>query len=141
MTTLITGGAGFIGSHLTERLLATSDERIVVLDNFNAYYDPQFKRSTAGRLADSPRVVLVEGDVRSEELVADLLKRHQVRRVVHLAASPGVPYGQLRPVETTENNVQATIVLLEAARRQGVDRFLFASSSTVYGPRAEIPFV
>ncbi len=141
MSTLITGGAGFIGSHLTQQLLAATDERVVLLDNFNGYYDPALKRANAASLTASPRVTLVEGDLRSESLVADLLKTHQVRRIVHLAASPGVPYGQVHPLETTDNNVQGTTVVLEAARRHGVDRFLFAASSTVYGLGAGIPFV
>jgi len=141
MATLITGGAGFVGSHLTERLLAVSEDRFVVADNFNAYYDPQLKRANAARIAASPRVTLVEGDLREPDFAARLLQQHDVRRIVHLAASPGVPHGQSNPLETTENNVQATVMLLSAAKQQGVDRFLFASSSTVYGPRSAIPFV
>jgi len=141
MTTLITGGAGFVGSHLTERLLAESDERLVVVDNFNDYYAPELKRANAARIAASPRVTLVEGDLRKADFAPALLKQHGVRRIVHLAASPGVPYGQAHPLVTTENNVQATVILLNAAKEHGVERFVFASSSTVYGPRSAIPFV
>ena len=141
MSILITGGAGFVGSHLAERLLAASDAPLVLLDNFNSYYDPQLKRASAARLTKSPRITLVEGDLRRDSLVSDLLEQHQVRHIVHLAASPGVPYGQVHPLETTDNNMQGTIVMLDAARRQQVDRFLFAASSTVYGPKAAIPFV
>lgn len=141
MSILITGGAGFIGSHLTERLLATSDERLVLLDNFNSYYDPSFKRANAARLSESSRVAVVEGDFRDSDFVTHLLDREDVQRIVHLGASPGVPYGQIHPLETTDNNVQGTAVLLEAAKRRGVQRFLFAASSTVYGLGAAIPFV
>lgn len=141
MSILITGGAGFVGSHLVERLLAETQQQVLVLDNFNDYYDPRLKRANARGLVDSARVTVVEGDFRDAALVGDLLQRHQVRQIVHLGASPGVPYGQVHPLITTDNNVQGTVVLLDAARRQGVERFLFAASSTVYGMGAAIPFV
>jgi UDP-glucuronate 4-epimerase len=141
MSTLITGGAGFVGSHLIEHLLAHSADPLVALDNFNDYYDPQIKRANAARFAGEPRVTIVEGDFRDPALVERVMREHAVRKIVHLGASPGVPFSIAHPLVTSDNNVQGTLVLLEAARLHKVERFLFASSSTVYGRGAAIPFV
>lgn len=141
MTVLVTGGAGFIGSHLVERLLAETDRHIVVFDNFNDYYNPQLKRENAASLASNPRVTLVEGDYRDFDLADRLMLEHEVRAICHLGASPGVPASLREPRQYVENNVTGTLSLLEAARRHPVERFLFASSSTVYGRGAAAPFV
>jgi UDP-glucuronate 4-epimerase len=141
MTVLVTGGAGFIGSHLVERLLAETDRRVVVLDNFNDYYAPQLKRDNAVTWAANSRVTLVEGDYRDFDLAAHLLLEHSVKAICHLGASPGVPASLREPRTYVENNVTGTLSLLEAARRHPVERFLFASSSTVYGRGAAAPFV
>jgi UDP-glucuronate 4-epimerase len=152
MSILVTGGAGFVGSHLVEMLARDAaarrgkdargtDQRIIALDNFNDYYDPGLKRANAAALATLPHVALVEGDFRDAALVDRIMTEHRVRAICHLGASPGVPASLERPLETTENNVQGTLVLLEVARRHPVERFLFASSSTVYGRGAAAPFV
>jgi UDP-glucuronate 4-epimerase len=141
MSILVTGGAGFVGSHLVEMLVRTGSHRVVVLDNFNEYYDPRLKRANAQSLSALRDVTIVEGDFRDTSLVARLLQEHAVRAICHLGASPGVPASLERPLETTENNVQGTLAVLEAARRHPVERFLFASSSTVYGRGAAAPFV
>ncbi len=141
MSILVTGGAGFVGSHLVEMLVRTGCQRVVVLDNFNDYYDPRLKQANAQALAALRDVTIVEGDFRDASLVARLLQEHAVRAICHLGASPGVPASLERPLETTENNVQGTLAVLEAARRHPVERFLFASSSTVYGRGAAAPFV
>jgi UDP-glucuronate 4-epimerase len=141
MTILVTGGAGFIGSHLVESLVRDTAARVVVLDNFNQEYDPRLKRQNAAALAAHPQVVVVEGDVRDEALVGGLMTSHNVRAICHLGASPGVPASLVRPVATLENNVVGTLKLLEAARLHAVERFLFVSSSTVYGRGAAAPFV
>jgi UDP-glucuronate 4-epimerase len=140
MSILVTGGAGFVGSHLVEMLIRDGADRVVVLDNFNDYYDPRLKRANAQILAALGQVTIEEGDFRDRALVNDLLDRHGVRMICHLGASPGVPASLERPLETTENNVQGTLVLLEAARTHPVERFVFASSSTVYGRGAAAPF-
>jgi UDP-glucuronate 4-epimerase len=137
---LITGGAGFIGSHLVEHLLTAASEPLVVLDNFNDYYDPRLKRENAAGWVNQPRVTLVEGDYGDADLVNGVLVDHQVRAICHLGASPGVPASLLKPRECMQNNVVGTTTLLEAARRHPVERFLFASSSTVYGRGAAAPF-
>jgi UDP-glucuronate 4-epimerase len=141
MSILVTGGAGFIGSHLVEALRHGSEEAIVALDNFNAYYDPALKRANAAAISRLPRVQVVEGDFRDQAFVPQLLASHQVRAICHLGGSPGVPYSLAHPGETVENNVQGTLALLEAVRKHPVERFLLASSSTVYGRGAAAPFV
>src|SRR5262245_55432038 len=141
MSILITGGAGFIGSHLVEHLLATTDQRLIVLDNFNDYYEPSLKRQNAAAWAGNQRVTLVEGDFGDRDTAEAVLLDHQVTAICHLAASPGVPASLRHPREYFQNNVVGTVTLLEAARRHPVERFLFASSSTVYGRGAAAPFV
>jgi UDP-glucuronate 4-epimerase len=141
MSILITGGAGFVGSHLVEHLLGTAEERLVVLDNFNDYYDPRLKRRNAAAWAGNQRVTLVEGDYGDPDTAESTLLDHEVRAICHLGASPGVPASLKHPREYLQNNVVGTTTLLEAARRHKVERFLFASSSTVYGRGAAAPFV
>jgi UDP-glucuronate 4-epimerase len=153
MTVLVTGGAGFIGSHLVAALLGghvgltprrspgLEVSRIVVLDNFNDYYDPQLKRANAAELAESDRVTIVEADFCDAAAMAQLFAKHDFEHVIHLGGSPGVPYSVNHPAEVLHNNVQGTLALLEAARQHPVQRFLFSSSSTVYGQGAAAPFV
>src|SRR5438874_2483572 len=141
MSLLITGGAGFIGSHLVEHLVAATDKRLVVLDNFNDYYDPQLKRQNAAAWSDNPRVALIEADFGNADTAENLLLEEKVTAICHLAASPGVPASLRHPRDYFQNNVIGTVTLLEAVRRHPVERFLFASSSTVYGRGAAAPFV
>jgi UDP-glucuronate 4-epimerase len=138
---LVTGGAGFIGSHLVELLLTQPDLRVVVLDNFNDYYDPQIKRDNIAAIAADSRVPLVEADFRDSAVCRQTLAEHQVKQVIHLGAYPGVPYSLKAPQVYIDNNITGTVSLLEAARQYPIDRFLFASSSTVYGRGAHVPFV
>jgi UDP-glucuronate 4-epimerase len=141
MSLLITGGAGFIGSYLVEHLLAATDERLVVIDNFNDYYDSQLKRQNAVAWASNKRVTLIEGDFGNTDTIETALLDHQVTAVCHLAASPGVPASLRHPRDYFQNNVIGTVTLLDAVRHHPVKRFLFASSSTVYGRGAAAPFV
>lgn len=140
MPILITGGAGFIGSHLTEILAARTDEPIVCIDNFNDYYDPRLKRANAEVLRKLPRVTMVEGDFCDLEFNRLVLSQHQIDRIVHLGAYAGVRYSVENPFVYEKNNVAGTLSLLEAARERKVKRFLLASSSTVYGQGVSIPF-
>jgi UDP-glucuronate 4-epimerase len=141
MTILVTGGAGFIGSHFIERLLARGDDaRIVCLDDFNDHYDPALKRANAARFAGDPRVTLVEGSFCDAELVGRLLAAEDIAQIVHLGAHAGVRQSLVLPLAYEETNVRGTLVLLEAARARAVERFLLISSSTVYGRGAEVPF-
>jgi UDP-glucuronate 4-epimerase len=133
---LVTGGAGFIGSHVAERLLGGGDD-VLVLDNFNAFYDPRIKRANAAAL-EGARVV--EGDIRDAALVARVFAEHRPDAVVHLAAMAGVRPSIREPLLYTDVNVRGTQVLLEELRARPTTRFLFASSSSVYGDRTDAPF-
>lgn len=139
MRVLITGGAGFIGSHTTEKLLERGDE-VICLDNFNDYYDPARKRRNAALFADRPAYRLYEGDIRDGELVGRLFREERPDKVIHIAAMAGVRYSIQRPELYADVNINGTVNLLEAARRQGVGNFVFASSSSVYGSQEKIPF-
>lgn len=140
MTVVVTGGAGFIGSHFIERYLAERTDDVICLDSFNDYYDPQLKRSNVGHFADNPRVAIVEGSFCDQDLVENLFARYKISHVVHLGAYAGVRYSVEDPFPYQHANVEGTLVLLEAVRKRPVERFLFASSSTVYGAGAEPPF-
>jgi UDP-glucuronate 4-epimerase len=134
MEVLVTGGAGFIGSHVVERLDARGD-RVTVLDNFNDFYDPAIKR---GNLRGMPSVEVVEGDLRDEALVAGLLRRG-FDLVVHLAAMAGVRPSIADPMLYSDVNVRGTQILLEGLK-SGRTRLVFASSSSVYGANEDVPF-
>ena len=139
MKILVTGGAGFIGSQLVERRLAAGD-RVTVIDDFNDYYDPRLKRANVAGFAGNPRFRLVEGDIRDRELVSSLFGEGGFDAVVHLAARAGVRPSLKDPVLYEEVNCVATIHLLDAAARSGKPRFVFASSSSVYGVNSKLPF-
>ncbi len=140
---LITGGAGFIGSHLTRRLLARG-ERVTVLDSFHDFYDPAIKRANvAPFLADPayrPAYRLVEGDIRDAEAVEELFAGSGFTAVVHLAARAGVRPSLAEPILYEDVNCIGTLRLLEAARRHGPETFVFGSSSSVYGINEKVPF-
>ncbi|MBN1286545.1 MAG: SDR family NAD(P)-dependent oxidoreductase [Anaerolineae bacterium] len=143
MTTLVTGGAGFIGSHLCAVLLEQG-EAVVCLDNFNDYYDPAIKRANVARLAslDSPggQFTLVEGDIRDVETVNAVFETHDVKRVVNLAAMANVRYSIERAPLYVAVNLNGAVNLMEAARRHSVEIFVQASTSSVYGTTAPVPF-
>ncbi len=138
-TILITGGAGFIGSHLTESFLAEG-RRVVVLDNFDSFYDPAIKRRNLADSLERPGFRLVEGDIRDQELLERLFAEERPTDVVHLAARAGVRPSIVDPVLYTSVNLDGTTRLLEAARKSGVKKFVFGSSSSVYGNNEKVPF-
>lgn len=140
MKVLLTGGAGFIGSHLAERLLAAGHD-VVCLDNFNDFYDPAIKQRNIERALASPGYTLVTGDILDRELLDRLFDRHcGIDCIAHLAAYAGVRPSIERPEIYQRVNIEGTLNLLERARIYGVERFVFASSSSVYGGRTEVPF-
>lgn len=139
-TVLVTGAAGFIGSHVAERLLARGD-RVVGLDNFNDYYSPAQKRAHAEDLSKHQRFTLVEGDVRNQALVARLFSTHRFDAVGHLAAMAGVRASVEAPAYYFDVNLNGTLTLLEAARLGGRPHFVFASTSSAYGRTERVPFV
>ncbi len=138
MRVLITGGAGFIGSHLAERLLNLKHD-IVCLDNFNDFYDPGRKRRNIEKAFWSNRYTLISGDILDEDLL-DKVFQQEFDAVVHLAAYAGVRPSIERPSTYELNNVSGTLKLLERCRQRRVEKFIFASSSSVYGGRKEVPF-
>ena len=140
MSILVTGGAGFIGSHLIPLLIERGDDPIVCLDNFNDYYDPQLKREGVAKFSDSPQVTVIEGDFCDFEFTLALFDEHRPKHVIHLGAYAGVRISVDKPKMYQESNVGGTLSLLEAARAFPVKSFGLASSSTVYGTGAGIPF-
>jgi UDP-glucuronate 4-epimerase len=137
---LLTGGAGFIGSHLTEALLARGARRVVVLDNFDPFYDPAEKRRNLEAAASHPHFSCIEGDIRDLVLVERLLREERIDCVVHLAARAGVRPSLADPVGYADVNVTGTACVLEACRRAQVRRVIFGSSSSVYGNNRKVPF-
>ncbi len=136
---LVTGGAGFIGSHVTERLLDRGD-RVTILDDFNDYYDPARKRQNLEVVRRSGQVELVEGDIRDAALVDGLFARAGLDGVIHLAARAGVRPSLAEPILYEDVNCIGTLRLLEAARHHGPANFVFGSSSSVYGINKKVPF-
>lgn len=142
MKIIVTGGAGFIGSHLCERLLATGHE-VAAVDSFDPFYAPAVKRRNLARALASERFRLVEADVRDAEGVAaglDAAGFGEAGVVVHLAARAGVRPSIREPVVYADVNLTGTAVLLEVARRVGARAFVFGSSSSVYGNNEKVPF-
>jgi UDP-glucuronate 4-epimerase len=138
-TILITGGAGFIGSHLTDKLLA-SGKRVVCIDNFNDYYDPGVKRRNIGAALEDPSYTLCEGDLRDRDFIGEVLNTHEPDLVVHLAAMAGVRPSLENPLLYQEVNIIGTNYLLEEMNSRNMKKILFASSSSVYGDCPRIPF-
>lgn len=141
---LVTGAAGFIGSHVAERLLERGD-RVVCLDVFDPYYDPAQKRRNVAtlraRFPSESQFELAEIDLRDRGAVRALVERHKPRAVVHLAALAGVRASIGQALLYHDVNVAGTIHLLDAARDHAVESFVFASTSSVYGDTQRIPFV
>ena len=137
MRILVTGGAGFIGSHLVEKLLATGHE-VAILDDFNDFYDPAIKRANVASVAGEVPIHRI--DLRDNGAVSLLFHREKFDTIIHLAARAGVRPSISQPQLYYDTNVTGTLHLLEAARRTGIERFIFASSSSVYGICKNVPF-
>src|SRR3954465_4741367 len=137
MRILVTGGAGFIGSHLVEKLIATGHE-VSILDDFNDFYDPQIKRANIAGVAGERSIHNL--DLRDGSAVSRLFEREKFDAIAHLAARAGVRPSISQPQLYYDTNVSGTLHLLEAARKTGVGRFIFASSSSVYGICKTVPF-
>lgn len=137
MRILVTGGAGFIGSHLVEKLLAAG-HTVAVLDDFNDFYDPRIKE--ANLAAVSRKIAIHHVDLRDNGAVRNLFHREKFDTIFHLAARAGVRPSIQYPQLYYDTNVNGTLHLLEAARLTGVERFILASSSSVYGVSKTVPF-
>jgi UDP-glucuronate 4-epimerase len=138
MKAVVTGAAGFIGSHLTERLL-DKGHAVVGVDSFDTFYDPQIKRRNIARSVENPRFRLVEADIR-DRAAMEQAGGDDVDVIVHLAARAGVRPSIEQPALYCDVNVNGTVVMLEMARERRIKKFIFASSSSVYGNNKKVPF-
>lgn len=140
MTYLVTGGAGFIGSHVVDALLGRG-ERVVCVDNFNTYYNPERKRRNIAHARTQAGYTLVEADIRDGAVLAEVFATHKPRRVVHLAAMAGPRPSIKQPALYEAVNVGGTVTMLELACRHDVQGLVVASTSSVYGETTRLPFV
>lgn len=139
MKVLVTGAAGFIGMHVAQKLLNRGD-RVVGIDNLNDYYDPQLKRSRLAQLEPYPDFRFERLDVADRSDMANLFKREQFDRVVHLAAQAGVRYSIQNPYAYVDSNLTGFVNVLEGCRHHHVKHLVYASSSSVYGGNIKMPF-
>ena len=134
---LVTGGAGFIGSHLSEALL-DQGHQVSIIDDFNDFYDPEIKRLNISEFHD--RITLIEGDIRDTDLIEHTFSEGQFDGIIHLAARAGVRPSIQAPKLYLTTNIDGTFNLLEACREHSIKDFIFASSSSVYGVNPKVPF-
>lgn len=139
MKILVTGGAGFIGSHLCEKLLEKS-YKVICLDNFNDYYDPKIKEKNIADALEHKNFRLVRGDILDNKILDKIFSEDHIKKIVHLAAVAGVRRSILKPTLYVDVDVKGTVNLLEAAKKYNVDQFIFGSSSSVYGINSKVPF-
>jgi UDP-glucuronate 4-epimerase len=137
---LITGGAGFIGSHLVDRLLAEGNWSVVVMDNFNNFYSPRIKFQNVSEHIYNKNLRLIGLDILDRETLDRVFDKVKFDTIVHLAAQAGVRPSIRQPKLYAETNIIGTLNLLELARLHGVKQFIFGSSSSVYGNSSRIPF-
>jgi UDP-glucuronate 4-epimerase len=139
MKVLVTGAAGFIGMHVCERLLARGDD-VVGVDNLNDYYDVALKEARLARLSPNPRFQLSRLDIADREGIAALFAAERPQRVINLAAQAGVRYSLQNPHAYVDSNVVGFVNILEGCRQSGVEHFVYASSSSIYGGNERMPF-
>jgi UDP-glucuronate 4-epimerase len=139
MKVLVTGAAGFIGMHVCERLLARGDE-VVGVDNLNDYYDVALKEARLARLTPDPRFRFFRLDIADREGIAALFATERPQRVVNLAAQAGVRYSLENPHSYVDSNVVGFVNILEGCRHNGVEHFVYASSSSIYGGNERMPY-
>jgi UDP-glucuronate 4-epimerase len=139
MAILVTGGAGFIGSHLCERLLDLGED-VICVDNFDPYYDPATKRLNIHSAKQSSAFKLCEADIRNIGALDSIFRHNRPKTIIHLAARAGVRPSIEDPYIYEEVNVRGTLNLLELSRKYGIGHFIFGSSSSVYGSSTDTPF-
>lgn len=135
----MTGTAGFIGSHLAHSLLNDGHE-VIGFDNFNDYYDVRLKTDRHARLEPRPGYTGIRGDLADYRLLTDIFETHRPQRVCHLAAQAGVRYSLTHPFAYQKANLEGHLNILEACRHAGIERLVYASSSSVYGGNKKVPF-
>ncbi|WP_313222135.1 NAD-dependent epimerase [Pseudoxanthomonas mexicana] len=139
MRVLVTGAAGFIGSHLSERLLARGDE-VLGCDNLNAYYDPALKEARLARLMPQDGFSFVRASLEDRAALEAAFDDFKPQRVVNLAAQAGVRYSLENPHAYIDSNIVGFLNILEACRHRGIEHLVYASSSSVYGANRKLPF-
>lgn len=139
MRILITGGAGFIGSNLAKKLMDRGD-KVVIIDNFNDYYNPQLKRDRIKKYLKGYKFKLYKGDIRDMKLLEKIFGTEKIDKIMHLAALAGVRSSLLDPLGYEDVNIKGTLNLLEMARKYKIKNFVYASSSSVYGNNKKQPF-
>ena len=139
MRILVTGVAGFIGSHVAQRLLARGDQ-VLGIDNLNDYYDVTLKKARLARLQGQAGFEFIEMDISDRGAMADLFAQQEINRVVHLAAQAGVRYSIENPHAYVDSNLVGFVNVLEGCRHAGVAHLVYASSSSVYGANERLPF-
>ena len=137
---LITGGAGFIGSHLVDHLLAEGGWRVTVVDDLNDFYSPAIKRANIAGHLQNANYKLVEADILDSAAMVRMFDETKFDVIVHLAARAGVRPSLSEPELYAETNINGTLNLLELARQHGIKQFVFGSSSSVYGVNTKVPF-
>ena len=139
MKVLVTGTAGFIGSHVAMRLLERGDE-VIGIDNMSDYYDVTLKQARLARFADNPRYTHIAADLADRDAIEVAFATHKPQRVVNLAAQAGVRYAATNPHVYVSSNVTGFLHILEGCRHHGVEHLVFASTSSVYGANTKMPF-
>ncbi|MEK7513152.1 MAG: NAD-dependent epimerase/dehydratase family protein, partial [Patescibacteria group bacterium] len=139
MKVLVTGGAGFIGSHVVDRLIRDGHS-VVVIDDFNDYYPPKFKEENIAKHLDHRNFKLYRGDVSDFKFLSGVFEKETFDAIVHIAARAGVRQSIQNPELYCRVNIDGTFYLLELAKAHGVKDFVFASSSSVYGKNSKMPF-
>ena len=137
---LITGGAGFIGSHLCEALLREGAWNVTVLDDLNDFYSPEIKRANLEEVRRCGQIGFYEADIRDADALRRVFEENEFHAIAHLAARAGVRPSLKEPKLYTETNINGTVNLLELAREFSVGQFVFGSSSSVYGENEKLPF-
>ena len=137
--TLVTGGAGFIGSHVCDALLKKG-KQVICLDNFNDYYSPERKRKNIQHNLSNNSFFLEEKNITQFKKLKEVFKKHKIKTVIHLAAQAGVRASLKNPSLYEEINVKGTLNLLELSKQFNIKNFVFGSSSSVYGLNKKIPF-
>jgi UDP-glucuronate 4-epimerase len=139
MNILVTGGAGFIGSHLVERLLE-GNHQVVVIDNFDPFYDSAIKEKNLEKAKNYSTFELYREDIRDQDALNKIFSKNALEMIIHIAAKAGVRPSIADPVGYYQSNVQGTVNLLEQCKKHDIKKFIFASTSSIYGNNEKVPF-
>lgn len=140
MIFLVTGAAGFIGSFLCKKILETSEDYVIGIDNMNTYYDVSLKEARIGMLSNYPHFNFIKNDISNKKAIFDLFRKYQFDVVINLAAQAGVRYSIDHPDVYIQSNIVGFFNILEACRYYPVKHLIYASSSSVYGSNSKVPY-